>query len=58
MGCSSEVVLPGMIIEEDHNPSHETIPGKEQRLGAAFHVVVNELRVGDTLYCIGRVSDC
>ncbi|CAL1167005.1 unnamed protein product [Cladocopium goreaui] len=26
---------------------------KEQRLGAAFHVVVNELRVGDTLYCIG-----
>ena len=26
---------------------------KEQRLGAAFHVVVNELRVGDTLYCMG-----
>lgn len=26
---------------------------KEQRLGAAFHVVANELHVGDTLYCLG-----
>ena len=26
---------------------------KEQRLGAGFHVVANELHVGDTLYCLG-----
>ncbi|CAE7840879.1 pksN [Symbiodinium sp. CCMP2592] len=26
---------------------------KEQRLGASFHVVVGELRVGDTLHCRG-----
>ena len=26
---------------------------KEQRIGSSFHVAINELRVGDTLYCTG-----